>query len=213
MTIVQATITPLITKIIGILPKPSDSALWIIVSIAPREVRPFAKVSPATIKVTTVANCLPIPSKKDWMLENKYFLHEEPVCIVSSRPISDDEIPYFPWIKYGTDLLLDVERDAWWGERFSFPPNCIYVHNMETCLQMVLHGMGWAFLPEISLKKCRSLYTRPVIWKNGEHLVRKTSLIYKSSALERSASNAFIKYILGIHKNAVSANVSITRVD
>lgn len=132
--------------------------------------------------------------------ENKHFLHQEPVCIVSSRPISDDEIPYFPWIKYGTDLLLDVERDAWWGERFSFPPNCIHVHNMETCLQMVLYGMGWAFLPEISLKKYRSLYTRPVIWKNGKHLVRKTSLIYKNSALEWSAASAFVKYVIGIYK-------------
>ena len=142
--------------------------------------------------------------------ENKYFLHEEPVCIVSSRPISDDEIPYLPWIKYGTDLILDVERNAWWGERFSFPPNCIHVHNMETCIQMVLHEMGWAFLPEISLKKHRSLYTRPVIWKSGEHLVRKTSLIYKNSALESSAASAFVKYVLGIYKNAVSADVSST---
>lgn len=139
--------------------------------------------------------------------EKEHLLHEEALCIISSHPISDEEIPHFPWIRYEADPVMIRERDAWWSERFSFPPTCIQVHNRETCLQMVLHGLGWAIMPEIGLKKYRSLFTRPIIWKNGIHLVRKTTLLYKNSALERPAVKAFVKYILDVYKNVDSTNI------
>jgi DNA-binding transcriptional LysR family regulator len=144
--------------------------------------------------------------------EKKHLLHEESLCIISSQPISDEEIPYSPWIRYEADPVMIRERDAWWSERFSFPPTCMQVHNRETSLQMVLHGLGWAIMPEIGLSKHRSLFTRPVLWKNGEHLVRKTSLLYKNSALERPAVKAFVKYILDVYKNADSTNIFSTNV-
>jgi DNA-binding transcriptional LysR family regulator len=135
--------------------------------------------------------------------ENTHLLHEEPVCIISSQRISDKEMLYIPWIKYEADPMMVRERDDWWSERFTSPPNCIQVHNKDTCLQLVLHGLGWAIMPEIGLKNYRSLFTRPVIWKNGEHLVRRTSLLYKNSALDRSVVKTFVKHILDIYKKAL----------
>lgn len=132
--------------------------------------------------------------------EKKHLLCEEPVCIVSTQPISDNDVPNFPWITYGKDPIVEMERNNWWDERFSFPPNRIHVHNMETCLQMVLNGLGWSILPEISLRKNRSLIIRPAFRKNGEAIVRQTFLLYKDDALEWSAVKAFVNYVLDFYK-------------
>ena len=141
-------------------------------------------------------------SRKDsgWP-EKKHLLRKESVYITSARPIKDEEIPSLPWITYGNDQMGLEERTRWWDERFSFPPNRIHVHNAETCLQLILNGLGWALVPELCLKQYQSLVTRPAFFKSGEPLVRQTFLLYKNDALEWSAVNAFVKHVLGVYKH------------
>ena len=64
MTIAQAAMTTAMMIITPIPPRPECSAPFITASTVPIVVNPFAKISPATTRVTTLANCVPMPSKK-----------------------------------------------------------------------------------------------------------------------------------------------------
>lgn len=66
---------------------------------------------------------------------------------------------------------------------------------MDTCRQMVLHGLGWAILPFIGLKEHDSLYTQKLHWRDGTPVLRRTWMLYRNSSLELSAVHAFIDYI------------------
>ena len=57
----------IISRIMPAAPKPELWAELMMVSMVPMVTRPLAKVSPATIRVMTLAICMPRPSKNTWM--------------------------------------------------------------------------------------------------------------------------------------------------
>lgn len=136
--------------------------------------------------------------------EKVHALQEEAVCLISLHSIDIDELPSHPWIQYKTSIDTTIEWENWWGEYFSVRPKLIEVHNRETCIQMVLNGLGWALIPVICLKNHRSLFIRPVASKSGKPLLRTTCLLYKDISLERPVVNAFVKYILDLYRNSDS---------
>ena len=60
-------ITRLMTRTMKPTPMPIDSTPEMSESTAPMAMRPLPKTWPATMSETTTANCLPMPSKKDFM--------------------------------------------------------------------------------------------------------------------------------------------------
>ena len=128
--------------------------------------------------------------------EEKFLLSEEPICLVSSQPIELSDLPYKPHISYLTDSSLENMVREWWSESFSRPPLItMEVDGMDICRQMVLHGLGWAILPTIGLKKHDGLYTQELTWRNGDALLRRTWLMYPAASLELSAVNAFVDFL------------------
>lgn len=133
--------------------------------------------------------------------EEKYMLQEEPICLASSSVINLQDLPHRPRINYGTDSSLRVMLEDWWREIFSCPPKItMEVDSMDTCRQMVLHGLGWAILPLIGLKQHDALYTRELYWRNETPVVRRTWMLYRNSSLELSAVHAFTNYLKSYYK-------------
>lgn len=130
-----------------------------------------------------------------WIGE-KFLIREEPICLVSSQPIEFSELPSKPQISYLTDSSLEPVIQEWWSESFSRPPLItMEVDSMDTCRQMVLHGLGWAILPAIGLSRQSAPFTRELFWRSGSPLLRRTWIMYTAASLELSAVRAFVDYI------------------
>ena len=89
MMIAQTAMMPVITRIMPIAPKPEACAELMMLSMAPMVTRPLAKVSPATISVTTLAICIPNPSKKAWMSPMTFLpskVRAKSTTIATARP-------------------------------------------------------------------------------------------------------------------------------
>lgn len=129
--------------------------------------------------------------------EEKFLLREEPICLVSSSPIEFRELPHRPQVSYLTDSSLEPMVHEWWRESFSQPPRItMEVDSMDTCRQMVLHGLGWAILPAIGLGSNQGdLFTRELFWRNGNPLLRRTWLMFPKASLELSSVRAFAEFL------------------
>jgi DNA-binding transcriptional LysR family regulator len=128
--------------------------------------------------------------------EEKHLLRNEPVCLVSSQPIVLEELPYKPRIIAQTDGPLQTMFEEWWRQNFNKPPAItMELDSMETCRQMVCHGLGWAILPTIGVSSHHELYSKPLYWKDGQPLCRPTWLLCHHSALELSAVRAFVEHV------------------
>ena len=129
-------------------------------------------------------------------VEEKFLLSEEPICLVSSQPIEFSELPYKPQVSYLTDSSLEPVVQEWWREYFTRPPLItMEVDNMDTCRQMVLHGLGWAILPAIGLGRQSAPFIRELFWRSGNPLLRRTWIMLPNSALELSSVRAFVEFV------------------
>ena len=129
--------------------------------------------------------------------EEKILLNEEPICLVSSKPIQLKDLPENPRIT-ATSSVQNLAEE-WWHQRFQNSPRITTeVDSIDTCRQMVLHGLGWAILPAIGLKQHNNhnnLYITKLYLKDGTPLVRRTWLMYRSSYLQLPTICAFIEQV------------------
>lgn len=128
----------------------------------------------------------------------RHLLREEDLCLVCAQPVALEDLPRIPWIQYEIDFTINAADEDWWRENFSvLPLTTMKVDKIDTCLQMVLHGLGWTILPEIWLKGQPALFRQPMFRQDGTPIKRRTWLLYRQEVLERSAVKAFIEYLLG----------------
>jgi DNA-binding transcriptional LysR family regulator len=127
--------------------------------------------------------------------DKRCLLREEYLCLASLKPVEFAELPKLPRVNYGTDSGLKDTVQNWWHETFNCQPNIFMeVDSMDTCREMVLHGLGWAILPEIALQGL-PLYTQKLFRQDGTPVLRRTWLFYRHEVLELSAVNAFVHYL------------------
>ncbi|PYF07924.1 LysR family transcriptional regulator [Ureibacillus chungkukjangi] len=130
----------------------------------------------------------------DWK-GSKILLGEEKIYLVSKSKIDIDQLPYMTRINYNTDLSLKNVIDGWWKESFDHPPRItMEVDLIDTCREMVLNGLGYAFLPEICLNGYDSLHTYELSL-NEETLIRNTWLIFNERSMDLSVVRAFKEYM------------------
>ncbi|MBI0576771.1 LysR family transcriptional regulator [Neobacillus cucumis] len=134
--------------------------------------------------------------------EEKYLFHEEPMIIVSKKPITDlKELPKIPRVNYETDQTQKTLIDNWWEETFDQPPTItMEVDRIDTCKEMVLMGLGYAILPSICLKEDEDVYKIKLTNKNNKLLTRSTWLLYRERSLSLSAVNAFVDFLKASQK-------------
>ena len=102
--------------------------------------------------------------------------------IVSKEPISLENIISLPRVAYkGSNSIISVEVDK-----------------VEACKELVLNGLGYAFLPD-SLIQGEEFECIPMIQADGKPLLRRTWMMYKSSQIKSAATRTFIEFMLSYY--------------
>ncbi|WP_255343663.1 LysR family transcriptional regulator substrate-binding protein [Geomicrobium sp. JCM 19039] len=103
--------------------------------------------------------------------------------------------------------MLELMIKDWWNNNFKLPPQIVMdVDRIETCKEMVRHGLGYGIIPGICLQPKDQFYTYN-LKINDEDLIRKTWMIYSEDSLESPVVNAFVQYLTAhIHNGEVSKN-------
>ncbi|XJZ28636.1 LysR family transcriptional regulator substrate-binding protein [Bacillota bacterium Lsc_1132] len=94
--------------------------------------------------------------------KNNLFL-EEPIVIVSKEPNKKlKELTNLPRVNYETDQSLKTAIDNWLQKTFEQPPTVtMEVDRIDTCKEMVLMGLGYAFLLAMCLKSDDDVHSKP----------------------------------------------------
>jgi DNA-binding transcriptional LysR family regulator len=127
--------------------------------------------------------------------EERRLLFEETMCVASVQPVIISELPTMPRISYRSDESVQSMIDNWWRENFSVPPLIsMEVDRVDTCKDMVLHGLGYAILPSLILDRVDNVNTLIIKDRQGQPIIRKTSLIYQKELTDINLVRAFVEY-------------------
>ncbi|WP_141335798.1 LysR family transcriptional regulator [Paenibacillus sp. tmac-D7] len=128
--------------------------------------------------------------------EQIHLLYEEPLCIASTNPIHLQDLPNLPRINYKTDSHLKDSIYKWWQAHYNQPPLItMEVDRIDTCVELVKHGMGYAIIPGIILSDRDSLHTINLHSSDNKPILRKTWMINRDITLELSVVKAFVDFI------------------
>lgn len=126
----------------------------------------------------------------------KHLLLEETVSIASKEPIDLVNLPHLPRIDYSGDVLLKTLIDNWWAENYIQPPFIsIEVDQVDTCMKMVMNGLGYGILPSRMLKDTENIYKVDLTHQNGKPILRRTWMYYHKESLEWNVTKAFIQFV------------------
>ncbi len=126
-------------------------------------------------------------------------LFEEPICIVSKKTIDLNKLPTLPRIDYQTEHSIKSLIDAWWCARYNAPPTIsMNVDRVDTCKEMVLNGLGYAFLPGMIIRDTPELETIVLTDAAGQPLSRKTWMLYHHSVENVRFAKVFIDFVRSI---------------
>lgn len=139
--------------------------------------------------------------------EKKHILFEEPCGIVSASPIEFSELPSIPWIQDDSLQITSADKEffQWWRSKFSspVPNNIIQVNSIEACIQMVSEGLGWTILPKIHIANKRSLYFYPLTSPQGQLLLQKTVMAYRTQSCKKPSVKSFVDFILSEYSQGI----------
>ncbi|MCT2534917.1 LysR family transcriptional regulator [Aquibacillus koreensis] len=100
-------------------------------------------------------------------------------------------------IEFQTDQKYQSTVNDWFiSQGAAKPSQVIKVDQIETCKQLMLHGIGMAVLPESSIKDVDDrLYEKVPLIIDGKLLVRQTWLCYAEAAKQLPQVQAFISMV------------------
>jgi DNA-binding transcriptional LysR family regulator len=128
--------------------------------------------------------------------EQTHILYQEPICIASKTPIRFEDLPNQPRINYKTDIHLQHTIENWWQNKFTqLPLITMEVDRIDTCIELIRHGLGYAIIPFITLIKQDPLFTVDITSSDDKVIVRKTSMNYRDASLELSVVKAFVDFL------------------
>ncbi len=135
--------------------------------------------------------------KGDYMWnENKHLLYEEEICIASPWDFQWEDLPHLPRIDYHTDEKMRSIVDQWWYSTYKQNPNInIQVNQVETCKEMVIHGLGYAVIANLVVRPHTDLFIKPIHLPSGESVTRKTWMYYHEETLKLNIVKAFVQFI------------------
>lgn len=134
----------------------------------------------------------------EWEAE-RYRLFEDPLSIVSSSKISLEDLPDMPRIEFRTNPTNKLNIDRWWDAHFDRPPRVsMVVDVLDTCHEMVRHGLGYAILPTIIVKDDPLLFREEMRGVEGEPLLRTGWMVYSSKAFDLPIIEHFVDFVKGL---------------
>ncbi|BAC14226.1 LysR family transcriptional regulator [Oceanobacillus iheyensis] len=128
--------------------------------------------------------------------ERKQLLYEEEICIASPWEFTWEQLPQLPRIDYYTDDHMRMLVDNWWHQHYTQSPNItIHVNQVETCKEMVVHGLGYAVIANLVVRNNPELIVKPIIDEDNELIKRQTWMYYPEDALQMNVVRAFVNFI------------------
>lgn len=129
----------------------------------------------------------------------KTLLFKEKMYISSKDPLDFTDLPHRPRIDYRNDHTIQVLLDKWWNENYSVPPRIgMEVDRVDTCKEMVVKGLGYAFLPEVILANNKDICTREMVYKSGQPLTRETWMFYNKDSMQLKVAKAFFDFMQNV---------------
>jgi DNA-binding transcriptional LysR family regulator len=129
----------------------------------------------------------------------KLLLFEEKMYVSYNKTISMLELPHIPRINYRNDYSVQLVLDKWWNENFSVPPHIgMEVDKVDTCKEMVVKGLGYAFLPEMILKDDDELHNIEMGHRSGKPILRSTWMFYHRETMELNLVRAFYDFVRNV---------------
>ena len=132
--------------------------------------------------------------------ENRILLEKENICLIYNNQDIGKDLSEFQYIGRKTDMTFEREMAQWLRENnLKIKKEGVYVDNINTCVEMVNQGLGWAIVPEICLKSFKG-QIKPLVFKNGQAFTRSTYLLYSNSVAKLPQVREFIKIIRNRNK-------------
>lgn len=118
------------------------------------------------------------------------------ISVVCKEDFTLDDLPRVKRIDYQTDVVYKAFLDEWWHSRFDCPPNIgANVSDLETCREMVLSGIGYAFLPRLVIPEDSGLYVKPLTDAKNKPVLRHTWMVYQPEILQRELPQIFYEFV------------------
>lgn len=134
---------------------------------------------------------------------NQGLIHlcKEPMCLVCSTENSKRPLDSYPYIGRHTDSILHGKIQTWLLENGLSTDNTkIWIDNIDTCVEMAKHGLGWAILPKICLENFHG-YVKNLYFADGTPFTRSTYILYKDLYYSLPQVKLFIEYLLKNERN------------
>lgn len=138
-----------------------------------------------------------IRGNPDWKGKKEH-LFSDSLYLVDTEITSIEQLQTTtkPFILFRSDSTYFQEIQQWWREQFSVKPKrTIEVDQIETCKQMAVHGIGYAILPSVTLRKEAELLNKIPIMLHEKPVKRDTWLLSYLSSLELKHVRAFIDLV------------------
>lgn len=142
--------------------------------------------------------------------QGNILLFEDPLCVASTSEIQMADLPDLPRIEFGTNPGNKAKIERWWQARFSKPPHiCMQVDILDTCHEMVRHGLGYAILPKIIVENDPDLHLEVMMDREERPLTRAAWMIYDNRASNIKLVERFIEFVRGIDVRALSSTSAL----
>jgi len=129
---------------------------------------------------------------------DQYLVSLDYLCMISRYETDVAKMPDLQRVLYKTDRLLTKIFDDWWRMRFGQqkPRSNIEVGDVQSCIQMVREGAGYAIVPSYVLDNAVLPYVlvTPLRDEHDEIIHRKTSLFYPKGKLS-AAESCFVELV------------------
>ncbi|MCP8615664.1 LysR family transcriptional regulator [Salirhabdus salicampi] len=127
----------------------------------------------------------------------KILMNEDPMCLISKKPLHFNNLPNLPQISYKTDQNLKHLIDKWWKNNFNRPPHIMMeVDKLETCKELIKQGLGYAVIPRYLLQnEEETLFVQNLRTPEGELIYRKLWLFYREKEMNLSVVKSFVDFI------------------
>lgn len=132
--------------------------------------------------------------------EERFRLFDDPMCVVSTQEIRLVDLPDLPRIEFHTNPSNKAVLDRWWQSNFERPPRiAMVVDILDTCHEMVRHGLGYAILPRMIVARDPLLHLVELRDAEGRPLERTGWMVYSAkSAAELPIVERFIEFVKAI---------------
>ena len=130
-----------------------------------------------------------------WVFEQD-FIRQEYMTMIYSKPVELADLPFLPRIDSRMSANTKNMITNWWQNNFDIPPRIgMNVPSIQTCVEMVTHGLGYSILMDHRVYQNESGLYRCILKDNrGEPIARNDYLIYLAETAQRPPVRTFIEF-------------------